>query len=199
MDLSDQKTQLMLLGGLGALALLYVWFTYVYTPRNERIGELEGQVSELQADIRQLELKVRQLPEVEAELQVTRLRWEEILRSFPTEAKEEEIFGNLTISEHAAGLYISSITKGARRTKELYIEDDYAVDMMGRYTELERFIRELASMPRRMTVQTMQLTHPAEASIAGGQVGAGATGPPPQEDEVIIRCTITTYQVRGGG
>jgi len=192
----------MLLGGLGALALLYLWFNYIYTPRNERIGELEGQVSELQADIRQLEITVSQLPRVEAELQALQQSWEEVLRSFPTEAREEEILGNLTISEYMAGLYITNITKGGRRSTELYIEDDYAVDLMGRYTEMESFIRELASMPRRMTVRTMQLIHPAAAGVGGAPGGAragGAAGPPPQEDEVIIRCTITTYQVREGG
>ncbi len=198
MDLSDQKTQMMLLGVLGVLGLIYLWFTYILTPRNETIGELEGQVTELTGEIQQLDLKVRRLPRSEAQLQTLQAQWEEILLSFPTQPKEEEVLGNLTFSEQSSGLYITGFQKEGRRVRELHIEEDYSVSMIGRYDQLESFIRELASLPRRIAVSFMQLVHPSQGTggIGGGD---GGGGPPPQEDEVVIRCTITTFQVREGG
>ena len=198
MDLSDQKTQLMLLGVLGFLGLIYVWFTYILTPKNEIIGELEGQVTELSSEIQRLDLKVRRLPRTEAQLETLQVQWEEILLSFPTQPKEEEVLSNLTLSEQSSGLYITGFLKGSRRVRELYVEEDYTVNMIGRYNQLESFIRKLASLPRRMAVSYMQLVHPSASTGGAGSIG-GVGGQPPQEDEVVIRCTITTFQVREGG
>jgi len=198
-DLSDQKTQIMLIGVLAVLGLIYVWFTYMFSPRNEQIGELEGQVTELTSEIQQLEVRVRQLDRVEAQLQELQVQWEETLKSFPTEAKEEEILGNIMISEQNSGLYITGIQKEGRRDRGLYIEEDYSISMLGRYDEMESFIRQLVSMPRRMTVNYMQLVHPGQAGGGGAAPGGDGGGPPPQADEVVISCTITTYQVKEGG
>ena len=204
MDLSDQKTQIMLLVVVGAIVGVYVWFSYLYSPRQTRINELEGQRTELTNEIQQLQLQAARLQRVEAQLNETRQRWNQILISFPTEPKEEEIFGNLTASEQAAGLFIKQVEKGNRRARPLYIEQDYIVSMLGRSQELGRFIADLASKPRRISVERMKLTHPSALAGAGGGGGpAGAVGPQAQEDEVVITCTITTYIVRqsaqGGG
>jgi len=198
MDLSDQKTQLLLLGVLGFLGLIYVWYTYILEPKNVAIGELEGQVTELSGEIQRLEIKVRRLPGTEAQLETLQTRWEEILLSFPTQPKEEEVLDNLTLSEQSAGLYITSFLKAGRRVRDLYIEEDYTVSMIGRYNQLESFIRILASLPRRMAVNFMQLVHPSVGTGGAGGIG-GVGGQPPQDDEVVIRCTITTFQVREGG
>ncbi len=198
MDLSDQKTQLMLLGVLAFLGLIYVWYTYILTPKNVAIVELEGQVTELSMEIQRLDLKVRRLPRTEAQLQTLQLQWEEILLSFPTQPKEEEVLSNLTLSEQISGLYITGFQKAGRRVRELYIEEDYTVNMIGRYYQLESFIRKLASLPRRMAVSFMQLVHPSVGTGGAGGIGGGG-GQSPQDDEVVIRCTITTFQVREGG
>ncbi len=198
MDLSDQKTQMMLLGVLAFLALIYVWYTYILTPKNVAIGELEGQVTELSMEIQRLELKVRRLPRTEEQLQALQIQWEEVLLSFPTEPKEEEVLTNLTLSEQISGLYIISTQKAGRRVLDLHIEEDYTVNMIGRYYQMESFIRKLASLPRRMAVSYMQLVHPSVGTGGIGSIG-GMGGQPPQDDEVVIRCTITTFQVREGG
>lgn len=198
MDLSDQKTQFMLLGVLAFLGLIYAWYTYILTPKNEAIVELEGQVTELSMEIQRLDLKVRRLPRTEAQLQTLQVQWEEILLSFPTQPKEEEVLGNLTLSEQSSGLFITGFQKAGRRVRELYIEEDYTVNMIGRYYQLEDFIRKLASLPRRMAVNFMQLVHPSMGTGGAGGIGVGG-GQSPQDDEVVIRCTITTYQVREGG
>ncbi len=203
MDLSDQKTQITLLIVAGAIGALYLWFTYLYTPRNDRINQLETDRNELQNEIATLQIEVAKLARVEAQRNETRARWNEVLVSFPTELKEEEVLTNFTASEVVSGIYISEWTKGASRTRPLYIEQDYIVTMLGHYQELGRFIAELASKPRRISVERMKLTHPDALAAAGG-AGPGAGGPAAQEDEVVITCTITTYIVRqnavqGGG
>jgi len=189
-DLSDQRTQIILLAVLGGLGVLYGWFTYIYSPRAATITELEQQVGTLRGEIRTLEVKVRQLPEAEAQLAEAQALWEETLTSFPTEPREEEVLSTMSISEQSSGVFIRSVNKGPSRTRPLYIEQDYQLDMVGEYHELGRFIEDLASKPRRMSVQRIQLLHPS------AQEGGSDAGPSPQEDEVIIRCTVTTYVVR---
>jgi len=194
MDLSDQKTQITFLAIAGVIGLLYVWFTYLYTPRNDQINELETRRTELTNEIATLQIEVARLPRVEAELQETRARWNEVLISFPTEPREEEVFANFTDAEQISGVYIVEMTKGPSRTRPLYIEQDFVVNMVGHYQELGRFIAELASRPRRISVERMKLTHPDALESAGG----AGTGPSAQPDEVVIICTITTYIVREG-
>jgi Tfp pilus assembly protein PilO len=194
MDLSDQKTQITFLVIAGVIGALYLWFTYLYTPRNDRINELETQKNELINEIQALQIEVAKLPRVEAELAETRAHWNEVLISFPTEPREEEVFASFTEAEQTSGIYIVEMNKGASRTRPLYIEQDFVVNMVGQYQELGRFIAELGSKPRRISVERMKLTHPDALSAAGG----AATGVSAQEDEVVITCTITTYIVRQG-
>ena len=119
-------------------------------------------------------------------------QWAATLTQFPTEMKEDEVLNNIFSAERTSQLYFSGFTPGERRTQELYIEQDYQIRLLGEYRQLGRYIAELASMPRRMSVSRMQITHPAIDGSAGG----AAAGPLPTEDEIIIRLTITTYIVR---
>lgn len=192
MDLSDQKTQLMLLGVLAGVGLLYAWFTYLYTPRNERIGELQGELQMVQGEVQALEVKVRQLPEVQSRLAEVEEQWARVLVSFPTEPREAEVFGALTTAEQRSGLFIQQISKGERRTQPLYFEQDYGLVMVGRYHQLGGFIANISNQPRRMSVQRIQLQNPAYGELLQGAA-------PPQEGEVIIRCTVTVYTARGTG
>ncbi|MFO7769486.1 MAG: type 4a pilus biogenesis protein PilO [bacterium] len=189
MDLSDQRTQIILLAVLGVLGGLYGWFTYIYSPRGEEIAQLEQQTGSLQGEIRTLQTKVDQLPEVESQLADAQALWQQTLISFPAEPREEEVLSAMSVSEQSSGVFIRSVNKGESRTRSLYIEQDYQLDMVGEYHELGRFIEDLASQPRRMSVQRIQLLHPSAAE-------GGGAGPSPQEGEVIIRCTVTTYVVR---
>jgi Tfp pilus assembly protein PilO len=201
MDLSDQKTQVMLLIVLGVLGAVYAWFTYIYTPRNDRINELEGEKTTLEQDIATLEIEVAKLPRVERQLAEARERWSQVLLSFPTEPREEEVIANITNSEQISGLYVVGFTTGARRMRPLYIEQDYTVNMLGHYQELARFIASIASHRRRMSVEKIRLQHPSavEGGTGAGIPGGAGGGPSAQADEVVIVCTVTTYIVRQGG
>jgi Tfp pilus assembly protein PilO len=199
MDLSDQKTQVMLLVVLGVLGAVYAWFTYIYTPNSDRINELEGEKTTLEQDIATLEIEVAKLPRVERQLNEVRDQWNQTLLSFPTEPREEEVIANITTSEQTAGLYVVGFTTGARRMRPLYIEQDYTVNMLGHYQELARFIASIASHRRRMSVERIRLQHPSASEGGAGIPGGGSGGPSAQEDEVVIVCTVTTYIVRQGG
>lgn len=198
MDLSDQRTQIILVVCVGMIFGLYAWFTWLYTPKKEEIRTLETEISQLQDEIQNLQREADQLPDVEARLAVAQAEWAETLKSFPTESKEEEVLGNLSDSEYTAGLFITRIEKGLRRPRELYIEEDWNLTLVGRYSQLGRFISEIASKERRMSVSRMKLTHPSATEGGGGPPGAGSEGAghAPQEDEVIISLTVTAYVVR---
>ncbi|MFC1544415.1 type 4a pilus biogenesis protein PilO [Gemmatimonadota bacterium] len=195
MDLSDQKTQVMLLVIAAVLGGIYVWFTYLYSPRADEISQLQSDRDQLQMDIQRLELEVARLPQVELALEQATQRWNEVLISFPNEPREEEVIANINTAEQLAGpgLYIRSLTKGARRTRPLYFEQDWTVNMVGEYAQLSRFIEHIGSMSRRMSVDRLKVTHPSAL-----QVGSGG-GPAPRDQEVVITCTVTTYIVRVGG
>ncbi len=194
-DLSDQKNQFLLLGILGGVGLLYVWFTYLYEPRAARIGELEEQLTALQSEIGTLRVEAAQLPRVQEQYTEVQGRWDQLLTSFPSQAREEEVLANVTSSQSRAGLFITSFNKGESRQRELYVEQDYNVNLVGRYHELGTFIAEIAAKPRRMSIERIRLTHPSQRE--GG--GAGGDGPQAREDELYIVCTLRTYMVPQGG
>jgi len=196
-DLSNQKNQLMLLGIMGGLGLIYVWFTYLYEPKNARMTELEGQVLTLTGEIGTLKIEVAQLPRVQAQHTELTARWDELLTAFPSEPREEEVLGSVTSSQTMAGLFITGFNKGESRRRELYIEQDYTVNLVGRYHELGVFIAQIAAKPRRMSIERMRLTHPSQREGGGG---GGGAGPQAREDELYIVCTLRTFMVpRQGG
>ena len=195
-DLSDQKNQLMLLGIMGGVGLLYVWFTYLDEPRAARIGELEEQLTALQSEIGTLRVEAAQLPRVQEQYTEVQGRWDQLLTSFPSQAREEEVLANVTSSQSRAGLFITSFNKGESRQRELYVEQDYNVNLVGRYHELGTFIAEIAAPtpPRRTTAPNRP---PPPRPRAGG--GPGGDGPQAREDELYIVCTLRTYTVPQGG
>jgi type IV pilus assembly protein PilO len=196
-DLSDQKNQLMLLGIMGGLGLIYVWFTYLYEPRGARITELDGQVQTLTSEIGTLRIEVAQLPKVQAQHTELTARWDELLTAFPSEPFEEEVLGNVTSAQTTAGLFITGFNKGESRRRELFTEQDYTVNLVGRYHELGVFIAQIAAKPRRMSIERMRLTHPSQREGGGGSGGAG---PQAREDELYIVITLRTFMVpRQGG
>ncbi len=191
-DLSDQKNQLMLLGILGGLGLIYVWFTYLFEPRNARITELDGQIQTLTSEIGTLRFEVAQLPKVQAQHTELTARWDGLLTAFPSELREEEVLGNVTSAQSAAGLFITGFNKGESRRRELFTEQDYSVNLVGRYHELGVFIAQIAAKPRRMSIERMRLTHPSQREGGGG---GGGVGPQAREDELYIVITLRTYMV----
>jgi len=192
-DLSDQRTQIILVIVLAVLGGLYAWFTYLYTPKKEMVDELTTEISTLEDEISVLQIVADRSDDVLAELQAEQARWTEVLRSFPTSSREEQVLATLSAAEKTSGVYLLEYSGGERRGRPLYFEEDYTLRILGQYHELGRFISELASAERRMAVRRMQIQHPSAAEQSGG--GANA-GPTPTEDELIINLVVTTYVVR---
>jgi len=192
-DLSDQKTQIILVIVLGVAGLVYAWYTYLFTPRKEDIVTLNDEITAFEGEIASFQRLVDRRAEVEAQLAATQQQWAEILLQFPTEAKEEEILSNMSVAEETSRLYPISFERGNRRVQELYIEQDYTIRLLGEYTNVGRYIATLAGQPRRMSIARMQITHPAATE---GAAGGTSTGPLPTEEEVFITLTVTSYVVR---
>ena len=193
MDLSDQRTQIILVIVLAVAGAIYAWFTYLYSPKNEEIATLNEEIEQFELDIARFQITANQAEEVAAQLAAARQQWADILVQFPTTEKEDELLGNMSVAEGASRLYPISFERGDRRTQELYFEQDYVVRLLGEYQQVGRYIATLASLPRRISVARMQITHPSVLQdIAGGEVA----GPPPTAEEVIITLTVTSYVVR---
>jgi type IV pilus assembly protein PilO len=149
----------------------------------------------LQMDVATLRTKVNTLPRVQAQHAEVTARWNELLTSFPSELREEEVLGSVTGAQTSAGLFIIGFTKGESRRRDLYTEQDYNLSLVGRYHELGAFIARIAANPRRMSIERMRLTHPSQR-----EGGGGGDGPQAREDELYIVCTLRTYLVpRQGG
>jgi len=189
-DFSDQKTQIILVIILAVAGGIYAWFTYIYSPKNVEIVAFQAEIETFENDIQRFQFTANQADEVAANLADAQRRWAAILTEFPTEIREDEILSNMSLAEGNSKLFLTNFTPGERRAHELYIEQDYNIRLLGEFQQLGRYIADLASMPRRMSVARMQITHPSAA-----EGGGGGAGPIPTNDEIIIRLIITTYIV----
>ncbi len=192
MDLSDQKTQIILVIVLGVAALVYAWYTYMYTPRKEEIDTLNVNIETLEQEIDLFQIEADQEEAVAVQLADARQRWSAVLLQFPTEAKEDELLANMSLAGEASRLYQIDFERGGRRVQELYIEQDYTIRLLGEYRNLGRYIAVLSGQPRRVSVARMRIAHPSAATGASGGTSAG---PLPTEEEVIITLTVTSYVV----
>ena len=192
MDLSDQKTQIILVIALGVAGLVYAWFTYLYSPRKEEIETYNVNIENLEMEIARFQIEADQAEEVVVQMAAAQQRWSAILLQFPTEPKEAELHANMSLAGEASQLYQINFERGERRVQELYVEQDYSIRLLGEYRNLGRYIAVLSGQPRRVSVARMQIAHP---SAAAGVSGGATAGPLPTAEEVIITLTVTSYVV----
>ncbi len=162
MDFRDKKTQRILLFGIGAAAILYLYFFSTFLPFGHRAVAAER--SELEADYRQLSSdlsKARQtlnnLAEVERQYQILNKRWDVASQLLPEDKEVAELLRKVTLVGQQAGVEFLLFKPKPQVSGDIYNENPVDVKVAGGYHQVGAFLAEVANLERIVNVSNLSL------------------------------------------
>ncbi len=126
--------------------------------------------------------QVANLDEYREQLAEMRLTFEEVLRQLPDDTEIPDLLVDINDTAEASGLEVNELSIGDPNAQELFIEQPLALEAVGGYHEIGRFVSGMSGLPRIVTLHDYSLEPTGNDS---------ATGP-----LLRLRIDVRTYQYR---
>ncbi len=179
----ERHKQVCLLIGFVALAAIYGWFEYIYTPRSLEVEELTSRLEQIQDRNRRANIVALQ---GEAELEERLVVYERHVRRLeeliPASEEVPALLNTIAMEARRARVELGSLRPEPASPGEFYTRRSYDMAAVGEYHDVGRFLTSIASLPRIVT--------PVDLEIQP------FSGPPPRpgvENPVVVRFRILTY------
>lgn len=154
----EPAKQIALLVGIAALAGLYAFHTYWYTPQVEEIEALESRLSQLETRNRQAQVvAARRGPDLGEQLAVYERHVDRLEELIPAREEVPALMNSLTLEAQRAGVDLTGLTPEAAEPGELYTLQSYGVSVVGDFHDVGRFLTAVASLPRIVTPLDVQI------------------------------------------
>jgi len=132
-----------------SLVAAVVWYFYMYSPTQDRIAQLESDITRLDADIRRGEDARRNLPTLRlavAELEADR---RDFLTQLPRESDIAGLIDSLRANAQESDVVVRSFSQGSAQES---IQDvrpiGFSIDTQGTYAETMDYLARLEAMRR---------------------------------------------------
>jgi type IV pilus assembly protein PilO len=132
-----------------SLVAAVVWYFYMYSPTQDRIAQLESDITRLDADIRRGEDARRNLPTLRlavAELEADR---RDFLAQLPRESDIAGLIDSLRANAQESDVVVRSFSQGSAQES---IQDvrpiGFSIDTQGTYAETMDYLARLEAMRR---------------------------------------------------
>ncbi len=141
-----------------SLAAGALWYFYMYRPTQERIADLESQISLLDIEIRRGEDARNNLPDLRLAVAQLEEDRRQFLSELPTESDIAGLIDQLRVSAAGAGVIVNSFSQGNAQEN---IQDvrpiGFSIDTEGTYTETMAFLAQLEALQRFTKIQQVSL------------------------------------------
>jgi len=184
MALIPQETskRIALLAGIAAIAALYFFHAYWYTPRIAEIETLRTELTLLQDRNRQAQVTAaRAGADLEERLAVYERHMVRLEELIPGQEEVSSLLNSISLEARRTGVEISSLDPGPIQTEAFYTRQAFNMAVWGEYHNVGRFLTAVASLPRIVTPKDLRI-EPLEGVGRGGLVAP-----------VIARFYIETY------
>jgi len=161
-DLKDPFVQRSILVGLGLAAVLYLFFgtrllPVCYQVRAERIRELRDEVGRLGADLARAKQTVQGLKSLETQYAELQREWERAEALLPNRSEIPEFLTGVTQSGLDCGLEVLMFEPKKETQHGFYAEKPVAVRVAGQYHQVGEFLARVASLPRLVDINRLQI------------------------------------------
>lgn len=139
-----------------AVALFLGW----YLAWNDSLKQLESATNketDLRSTFVKKQKKAANLEAYEQQLAEMKETFGALLRQLPTKAEVAALLVDISQAGRASGLEFNSFTPGGERAKDGLIELPIKITVTGSYHEFGRFVSQLASMPRIVTIHNVSI------------------------------------------
>jgi len=142
---------------LGILIFIIYQFLF-YSKMRSKIKTLDQKYTNLSKELQTARLAASRLPQLEIEIKKLQYLWEKALKLLPPEEKPEEIINLLQQRATQNGVKINKLSRNAPVSKGEYTELPYSLDVTSNFHALVRFISELSTLSRLVTVEGIKIT-----------------------------------------
>jgi type IV pilus assembly protein PilO len=162
MDIRDPGTQKMALIGTLILGILYGFFfteilPFTYKARASRAAHAQAHLARLSADVTKARAAVAKLPEVEAEYEKVKERWESMASLLPNSKEIASLLTKVTVAGQESGVDFALFQPGPAREEDFYVTYPAQYRIEGGYHEVGRFMAEVANMDRIVNIVDLSL------------------------------------------
>lgn len=172
MNLRDPRTQKMIIIGVGAAAIVYLYFFSTFIPfghraLSEQKTQLEGEYRKLSADLSNARQSLNNLAEIERQYDLITQRWKVASNLLPEQKEVASLLRKVTLVGHQSGVEFELFRPGPAVPGEIYNENPVTVQVTGGYHEVGSFLAEVANLDRIINVSGLTLTAPTDADAKG--------------------------------
>ncbi|MEX2528988.1 MAG: type 4a pilus biogenesis protein PilO [Gemmatimonadota bacterium] len=156
---SDPKQRNALLVIVVALAGLYAFYEYFYTPRANELTELELRVESLEDRNRVARATAaRGGADLEERLTVYERHIRQLEQLIPRGEEVPALLNSITNEARIARVSLNSIQPEGTQPGDFYSRQSYAISVLGSFHDVGRFLTAVASLPRIVTPVDMEIT-----------------------------------------
>ena len=156
-------------GAIGVLLVLLVglFWTMVYSPKHDKLGQLRQENEELQAKREQVKSRAENREAFEAELQGLTTKLRQALKELPNDREIPDLLKRISAVARKRGLEIRRFQPLPEVAKTYYAEVPVALELLGSYHEVAMFFDRLSKLGRIVYVQDIAMK---EVEERGGKV-----------------------------
>jgi Tfp pilus assembly protein PilO len=184
----DPRKRRALVAGILAAGLFYLFWSYWYTPRTTEMGRLESRLEQLEANNRRAQVAAaRGGADLEARLAIYERHVDQLEQLIPQSEEVPALLNAIAAEARRANLNrgdIATMRPEPDEAGEFYTKHSYAIEVIGDYHDIGRFLTSIASLRRIIT--------PVDLEIAPFQ-GDRSVLDPDLEAPVTARLRIQTY------
>ena len=140
-----------------------LWYFYMYQPSQDRIAELEAEITRLETEIRRGEDARRNLPDLRLAVALLEEERRVFLSQLPTESEVAALIDSLRLTSEAAGVTIRSFSQGGGQSNVQNVRAlGFTVSADGTFVESMGFLDELENLQRFTRLNTVGLSVASE-------------------------------------
>lgn len=183
----EQHKRVALMVGVLALGALYLAHAYWYTPRSERIAQLEARVTQIEDQNRRAQIiAARGGEELEARLAAYERHVARLEQLIPAGEEVPALLSAIAMEAQRVRVTMDGFQPEPSQPGEFYTRESYEMSVIGEYHDVGRFLTAIASLPRIITPVDLRL-----------QTAAGAAVRDDVESPVRAEFRIRTYVLPG--
>jgi type IV pilus assembly protein PilO len=198
----SQRDQMMLLLSMVALALVFLYWNFVYSPKNAEVTTLEARVDTLEARNRvaKSELAKGSADKLKAEAEQFQRDLEIMRQLVPTGNEVPSLLEQVSTAARRVGLDLSNVEPQPVVEGEQFDTYRYKIALSGGYHAVAEFLTNVGSLTRIVAPVNVALTPKANsaAAAAAAQARPTAAGPAIDSKFEIQTYVAKTAPPRGG-
>jgi type IV pilus assembly protein PilO len=156
-NLRDPKSQKLVVVIALSIALVYVYFNYIYTSRTQTIADLRTEYADKQNLLERGKKVAQNFQSVQEDFQHLLVVWETAKTILPTEKIMEQLLKDITLAGQKSGVTFLLFKPLEPIERDYYFEHPIQIKTSSNYHELGRFLSKVATLDRIVNINKMNL------------------------------------------